>query len=146
LRMTFSDDEVDGSAVPNGVVVHPRFSWGVVPARVVPGPRTERLSELAGHPVQVARPEHPGACFAHVVAFHSSASVERLSREAGGPVDERRFRLLFTVDGCGAHEEDEWIGRRVRIGEAVVRVVVQVDRCAATTRDPDTGVRDLDTL
>jgi MOSC domain-containing protein len=146
LRLTFPDGEVEGSALANGTVVNPRFGFGVVPAQVVPGPWTEKLSELAGHPVLLARPERPGDCYEHVVAFHSTASVARLEQEAGAPVDERRFRLLFTIDGVDAHGEDEWIGRRVRIGDAIVRVVVQVDRCATTTRNPETGERDLDTL
>ena len=52
--------------------------------------------------------------------------------------------MLFTLDGCGPHEEDEWDGKALRIGEAVVRVSGPVDRCAATTRHPDTCERDLD--
>jgi hypothetical protein len=32
-----------------------------------------------------------------------------------GVEDTRRFRMLFQVDGCDAHEEDAWLGRRVRI-------------------------------
>jgi uncharacterized protein YcbX len=54
--------------------------------------------------------------------------------------------MLFELDGCSAHEEDAWSGRQVRVGEAVLRVGGPVERCAVTTRDPDTGVRDLDTL
>jgi uncharacterized protein YcbX len=54
--------------------------------------------------------------------------------------------MLFTLAGCDAHEEDEWNGRLVRFGDAVVRVGGAVPRCAVTTRDPDTGKRDLDTL
>ena len=42
--------------------------------------------------------------------------------------------------------EDTWIGSKVRVGGAVVLVRDNVGRCAVTTRDPDTGVRDLDTL
>lgn len=76
----------------------------------------------------------------------SEASLARLSAEAGHDVDGRRFRMLFTLAGCEAHEEDEWEGRSVRVGDAVVRVEGPVDRCAATTRHPDTGERDLDTL
>jgi uncharacterized protein YcbX len=34
----------------------------------------------------------------------------------------------------------------MRIGEAVVRVGGPVPRCATTTRSPETGIRDLDTL
>jgi uncharacterized protein len=77
----------------------------------------------------------------------SRASLTALSREAKvDAVDGRRFRMLLEIDGCGPHEEDEWIGRAVRIGDAVVAIGGQVDRCAATTRNPDTGTADLDTL
>jgi uncharacterized protein YcbX len=44
------------------------------------------------------------------------------------------------------HEEDDWIGRRVAIGGAVVAPVGDVGRCAVTTKNPDTGEVDLDTL
>src|SRR5689334_5910796 len=53
---------------------------------------------------------------------------------------------LSEIDGVAAHEEDEWIGGRVAIGGATVAVVGDVGRCVVTTRDPDTGVSDLDTL
>ena len=54
--------------------------------------------------------------------------------------------MLFQLDGCAPHEEDTWDGFVFRIGAAAVRVGGPVDRCAVTTRDPDTGERDLDTL
>jgi uncharacterized protein YcbX len=54
--------------------------------------------------------------------------------------------MLFELEGCGPHEEDTWEGRRFAVGDAVIRVGGPVDRCAVTTRDPDTGERDLDTL
>ena len=147
LRMRFPDGvEVAGSALELAETLHPHFGDRVVAARVVQGPWTERLSELAGHPVRVVRPARPGECFVHPVTLMSEASIGRLAQEAGQDVDGRRFRMLFTVDGCEPHEEDAWLGTRVRVGEAVVRVALPVDRCAATTRDPDTGARDLDTL
>ena len=36
--------------------------------------------------------------------------------------------------------------REVRIGGTVLRVVKPVERCAATTANPETGARDADTL
>ena len=54
--------------------------------------------------------------------------------------------MLFEIAGCSEHEEDAWIGRLVRIGDAVIRVDAHDVRCAVTTRDPDTAKRDLDTL
>ena len=61
-------------------------------------------------------------------------------------MDGRRFRMTIGVDGVDPHAEDGWIGGRVRVGDAVVAVRAHVGRCAVTTRDPDTGIRDLDTL
>jgi hypothetical protein len=57
--------------------------------------------------------------------------------------------MLFEIDGVGEHEEDEWIGRRVRVGDAVVMPLGDVGRCVTTTRDADTGefaFATLDTL
>ena len=78
----------------------------------------------------------------------STASLERMQQEAASaePVDPRRFRMLIGVSGTGAHEEDEWIGRRVHVGDAVVVPSGNVGRCVVTTRDPDTAEPTLDTL
>jgi glycine/D-amino acid oxidase-like deaminating enzyme len=74
--------------------------------------------------------------------------LERLGREAGAaePVDGRRFRMLFEIDGFGPHEEDEWIGGRLEIGEAVLALTGDVGRCVVTKTNPDTAEIDLDTL
>jgi uncharacterized protein YcbX len=147
LRVAFPDGEVvERSALGSGELVPAEFSHGVVEARVVEGEWNEKLSALAGHPVRIARPRRAGECYARVVTLLSTASIARLEREAGRSVDARRFRLLFAVDGCSAHEEDTWIGRRVQLGDAIVRLRGPIDRCAVTTRHPETGVRDLDTL
>ena len=54
--------------------------------------------------------------------------------------------MTIGVDGVEPHAEDGWIGRRARVGAAVVAVRAHVGRCALTTLDPDRGRRDLDTL
>src|ERR687886_112327 len=82
------------------------------------------------------------------VSMLSEASLEELRRQAGREerVDPRRFRMLIGVGGVRAHEEDEWIGRRVQVGEAVVLLREQVARCAVTTQNPATAKPDFDTL
>jgi uncharacterized protein YcbX len=76
-----------------------------------------------------------------------TGSLLALARALGvEEVDGRRFRMNFGIDGLGAHQEDEWLGRRVRLGEAVVVPQGNVGRCAVTTQNPDTGAPDLDTL
>ena len=44
------------------------------------------------------------------------------------------------------HAEDQWVGRRVRIGSALVAMKGHVGRCLVTSRDPETGKVDLPTL
>jgi uncharacterized protein YcbX len=147
LGMRFPDGtEVEGSALELGETVSCEAAGGQIDVSIVEGPWTEPLTQLAGRPVRVGRPDRPGEALVESVTLLSEASVERLAREAGQPVDGRRFRMLFTLRGCRPHEEDEWRGRLFRVGEAVLRVGGPVDRCAVTTRDPDTGTRDLDTL
>jgi uncharacterized protein len=147
LRMTFPDGVVvEGDALGDGEALDVDYHERIVRARVVPGGWTERLSQMAGHPVRLVRPEEHGHLQEAPVTLVSTESIARLAREAGQPVDGRRFRMLFTLSGCRAHEEDEWEGRLLRVGEAVVRAGGPVDRCAMTTRDPDTGETDLDTL
>jgi uncharacterized protein YcbX len=54
--------------------------------------------------------------------------------------------MTFGVEGLAAHEEDGWIDRDVRVGDALLRVLGNVGRCALTTRQPDSGVVDFKTL
>lgn len=42
----------------------------------------------------------------------------------------------FGIDGTEPHEEEGWIERLVRTGDAHVQMYERVGRCAATTRDP----------
>jgi uncharacterized protein YcbX len=121
------------------------------PSRSVAGPWQEALSEFVGAPLTLLWSESGAAdrgSDAGWMSLVSQASLARLGKEAGvhAPVDGRRFRMLFEIAGVGPHEEDGWIGERVRIGDAVVSPVGDVGRCAVTKCDPDTGVSDLDTL
>ena len=147
LRMEFPrGPEIEGAADALGDPVHSATGSLDVTGRVVEGPWEAPLSELAGHPVRLVRLDRIGAGLNEPVTFISDGSLDRLARQAKTTVDSRRFRMLFELTGCEAHEEDTWEGRRFAVGAAVVQVGGPVDRCAVTTRDPDTGERDLDTL
>jgi uncharacterized protein YcbX len=146
LRVRIDGEVLEGSAAGVGQVFTVDYHGRAIPVQVVEGPWTEALSRLHGSPVRIVRPEEPGAIQEAPVTLVSLASLEQLGDVAGQPVDGRRFRMLFDLDGCAAHEEDAWSGRRVRVGEAVLEVGGPVERCAVTTRDPDTGTVDLDTL
>jgi uncharacterized protein YcbX len=138
---------VEGDASARGEPVHSVSGALDVRGRVVEGPWEAPLSELAGHRVRLARLDEDGTGMVEPLTFVSDGSLRRLAEEAGEyEIDARRFRMLFELDGCEPHEEDTWGGRQFSLGEAVVVLGGPVDRCAVTTRDPDTGERDLDTL
>jgi uncharacterized protein YcbX len=142
-----SGDVVAGAAEGAGEVIHVPWGERVLRARVVPG-FDDALSAYVGMPMRLVRAE-PGSrpSSAHVTIL-SVASVDALERSAGLPdeLDDRRFRMLVTIDGVEAYGEDAWVGGEVQVGEAVVRVDVEAARCATTTRDPSTGQRDIDVL
>jgi uncharacterized protein YcbX len=144
-------EEVDGP-ISLGPPEPVRFGGLDMRARPVLGAYSEALSEHCGQPLRLlaAPPERTGLDRGRIGAatLLSLASLERLRAQAGvtEPLDPRRFRMTFGVDGLEPHEEDRWIDREVRIGEALLLVAGNVGRCAATTRDPDTGVVDFKTL
>lgn len=109
---------------------------------LVLGPFSQALSAFAGTDLRLVRPERPSAAQDR----GRGGSISVLSTAALGTFDPRRFRMLFGVDGVAAHAEDEWVGFRVRIGGAVVRLTGHTGRCLVTSQDPDTGVADMDML
>jgi hypothetical protein len=150
LTLTFPDgDVVQGEIALGAEVATDFYGERVVHGRVVDGPWSAALSSFAGRPLRLVHAAEPGAAVdrgSGPVTLLSLGSLAALADVVGGPVDERRFRMLIGLDGCGAHEEDEWLGRDVRIGGAVVRPLGNVGRCAVTTQNPETGLPDLDTL
>ncbi len=152
LSLLFPDGAVVAGAIALGEPVTTVFYGRPVEGRLVLGPFSRALSAWAGRPLHLVQPERP--CDAHdrgrsrAVSLLSTAALDALAVAAGTGerVDGRRFRMLFGVDGIEAHEEDGWLDRRVRIGEAVVIPRGKVGRCAVTTHDPDAGEPDLDTL
>lgn len=80
------------------------------------------------------------------LSIHTKASLDAFSQAIGTPLDPRRFRANIWIDGPGAWEEFTWVGRHVRIGEAEFEITAPVERCMATTVNPDTGVSDQPTL
>jgi hypothetical protein len=151
LALSFPDGSVVDGTVEPGEPVTLELYGNPVASRRVAGPWEAALSDYAGRPLTllwadsgtVDRVELGGT-----VSLVSRASLERLREEAGvdAPIDGRRFRMLFEIDGVGAHEEDEWLDARVQVGDAVFRLNGDAGRCAVTTYDPDRGVVDLDTL
>ena len=149
LTLRFPDGAVAEGEVARGEEITVDFYGRPVTGRLVKGPWSEALSRWVGRPLRLVE-SAPGAAVDRVrgqVSLVSEESLAELARQAGRDrVDGRRFRMLFQIEGCEPHEEDEWVKRRVRIGDAIVKVRCDVGRCAITTQNPATGVPDFDTL
>ncbi len=121
------------------------------PSRRVIGPWEEAISHSVGRPLTLLWSEEHATDRGGeggTVSLVSRGSLERLREEAGveAPIDGRRFRMMFEIDGVPAHAEDEWIGSSVQLGDAEIVLNGDVGRCLVTSQDPDRGVTDLDTL
>lgn len=153
LTLRFPDGrEVAGDVALGEQPVEARFYGLTLRARPVAGPFSAALSAHAATPLRLLAtpPQRPGVDRGRdgAVTLLSRASLERLRAESGArePVDPRRFRMTLGVDGVGAHAEDGWLGRDVRVGDALLHVTGHVGRCAVTTRNAETGVVDFPTL
>ncbi|KIZ47484.1 MULTISPECIES: MOSC domain-containing protein [Rhodopseudomonas] len=78
-----------------------------------------------------------------VVSIINLASVAALAQVIGKPVDPLRFRGNLYVGGWPAWHEFDLLGRTLSIGDARLKVVKRIVRCAATNVDPETAARDL---
>ena len=149
LTLTFPDGTTVSQGVSFDGSLSARFWRETVEVRVVDGPWSETISDYAGRALRLvgASGPAPDRRRSGAATLLGTGSLEALARILGvDEVDERRFRMNFGIDGLGEHQEDEWLGRRVRLGDAVVVPQGNVGRCAVTTQDPDSGAPDLDTL
>jgi uncharacterized protein len=149
LTVTLTDGREVTGTVERGKEVETSFHKRPRSARLVLGPWSEVLSELAGERLRLVEPSMPATDRGRngAATLLATASLGALGEVLGvAAIDGRRFRMNFGVDGLEPHEEDTWIGRRVQVGDAVVIPHGNVGRCVVTTQNPDTGVSDLDTL
>jgi uncharacterized protein YcbX len=100
--------------------------------------------EASGRPKLVDAPGHMFSDGARkVVSIIGLASVRDLARVIGHPIDPRRFRANFYLEGGAAWEEFALVDREFRIGAVRLRGVKPIKRCAATNVDPESAARDL---
>jgi uncharacterized protein YcbX len=148
LRVTRADHVlVDGIIEPATPVATDMWGLRTITSDVVADPVWGAFfSDVMGRRVQLVRARE-SAYDVSPVTLLGADSVEELGRRAGlSTVDARRFRMLIEFSGGEPHIEDSWDGKILQIGQAVLRGGGGVKRCAATTRNPDSGKVDLQTL
>lgn len=151
LELGFPDGTTVAGAVELGATLQTRFYSRPAQARELRGEFAAALSDHVGQPVRIVEGiDRSGVDRGRggAMTLVSRPSLGALARAAGDvDVDVRRFRMLVVIDGVDEpHEEDTWVGERLRVGDALVRVRGHVGRCNITHRHPETGRADLQTL
>ena len=80
------------------------------------------------------------------ISIMNEASHDAVQTQLGHSISQERWRGNIWIDGLPEWEEFDWAGRTIRIGEAELEVREPIERCMATAANPQTGVRDTDTL
>lgn len=149
LRLQYADGRtLEGSALGNGrawAVDH--FGLRTISGAEVDGPWLDALSDFAGRSIRLVRCVSKGAAVDVLpVTLLTTGSLRRIAQEVGGAVDAARFRAGLVLDNSIEHEEDQWDGKHLRIGTALLRVRTPVPRCGITGFNPTSGQRDQEVM
>jgi len=102
--------------------------------------------ELRGPPKVLHAPGHSFADESEkLISIINLASVAATESAIGMPLNPLRFRGNIHVEGWPAWHEFDLVGREISLGSSArLKVIKRIERCAATSVDPDTGVRDVE--
>lgn len=103
----------------------------------------EELSNAHGAPLDVMQLDKGIFDEAHI-SIISTATIKALEQAVGIKLDVRRFRpnLLIETLGNEPFEEDNWVGKTIRIGDVSLHIHMRDVRCAMINIDPDSGESD----
>lgn len=127
----------DGAAIDASPLTEAgRSQLGTFIAAALPGSMrgTPRFRHVSGHSFSDHRNQ--------VISLIGLASLRALEAAAGAQRHPLRFRANLYFDGAEPWAELGWVGRTLAIGDARLRVTARIDRCAATSINPETRARD----
>ena len=77
------------------------------------------------------------------ISLINLSSIMELSEKIGAKLDPMRFRGNINFKNDIPWHEFHWIHRNIAIGEAVLKVFKRTKRCAATSVNPFSAIRDI---
>jgi len=105
---------------------------------------------LAGERRAMALVKAPGRAMTDTsypsLSLCNLASNRQLSADLGADLSPLRWRGNLWVEGWEPWTEQGLVGRRVAIGQVTLQIEEPIKRCKATSANPVTGLRDVDTL
>lgn len=104
----------------------------------------QHAGEIKGPPKILSSKGHSFSDVARkVVSVINLNSLRAIEIMVGATINPLRFRANLYVEGWPAWHEAGLVDHTLAVGDARVRVVKRITRCAAVNVDPDTGARDL---
>lgn len=115
-----------------------RGAMGLLPDEPMPD-----MTQLSGDRLRLLRQGNFFDAFPiHLITRTTIRTLARLAPESNW--DDRRFRmnLLVDADEADGYPEFAWVGRKVRVGTAVIEVAMQCPRCVMVTQEVDDVPKD----
>jgi uncharacterized protein YcbX len=105
---------------------------------------TDLAGEIKARPKVLSSRGHSFSDVARkVVSIINLGSLRAIESLVGQPVHPLRFRANLYVEGWPAWHEFDLLDQTLVIGDARLKVVKRITRCAAVNVDPETAARDL---
>jgi uncharacterized protein len=145
LRDGIAGDRLTRVLGPRGAKLTARTNKGLLRLQGAVGPDGEPLvdgerwdSDAALAAIRGATRE--GAWLAPLGRHFDAMPIHVTTDGAVAALDEdrRRFRSNLAIEGVDGLAERDWVGRRLRVGNAKLLVRERCERCLVTTIDPDT--------
>jgi len=96
----------------------------------------EPLPDMASWPAEILEYDSPPGTYfdAYPILLMSTQALHTLSSRAPNNFDTRRFRPNILIDGMeGEFPENQWVGKQLQIGSAVLSIDMPCPRCIMTT-------------
>ena len=125
------------------IVIHPEknsdelINW-VSPLMPANRSQSERVVRVAGR--GMTDTDYPS------VSINNISTHKAVESKLGHQLDSRRWRGNLWLEGGKPWEEFNWVGKTIVIGDCEIEIQEPIQRCSATTANPETGDRDIDTL
>jgi uncharacterized protein len=105
---------------------------------------TDFAATIKGPPKLLSSKGHSFSDIARkVVSIINLGSLRAIENLVGQPVHPLRFRANLYVEGWPAWHEFDLLDQTLAVGDARLKVVKRITRCAAVNVDPETAARDL---
>ena len=82
----------------------------------------------------------------HSISLLNNKSIEDFQNKISKKIEIQRFRGNIYIDGIGAWEEQNWVGKIIKINDISFKVEKKIPRCVAINLKPNTDDNSLDLL